>query len=119
MVQRLVFNIVAQAQYNARRAGITSAIVIAILIPVGICGFCLILKLRESASERSAGKSKTYYGGGGGNDYQDAPRNSGTNDMDRRSGSGSSGKATSPAVTKANDDNQHQGVYYTNEPLYQ
>ncbi len=47
----------AQAQYNARRAGITSAIVIAILIPVGICGFCLILKLRENAAERSAAKT--------------------------------------------------------------
>jgi len=46
----------AQNQYNARRAGITSAIVIAIAIPVGIAGFCLVLTLREKAAERAAAK---------------------------------------------------------------
>lgn len=52
-----------QGQYNARRAGITSAIVIAVLIPVGICGFCLILTLRERAAQRAEGG---YDAGGGG-----------------------------------------------------
>ena len=46
----------AQNQYNARRAGITSAIVIAICIPVGIAGFCLVLTLREKAAERAVAK---------------------------------------------------------------
>ena len=49
----LVFSITAQGAYNARRAGITAAIVVAVLIPVGICGFCLILKLREKAAEKA------------------------------------------------------------------
>lgn len=41
----------AQAQYNAQKAGITSAIVLAVLIPIGILGFCLVLKLRQRAQE--------------------------------------------------------------------
>jgi len=44
---------IPQGAYNARRAGITAAIVVAVLIPVGICGFCLILKLREKAAEKA------------------------------------------------------------------
>lgn len=42
----------AQSLYNARQAGITSAIVVAVLVPVGICGFCFLLRLRQNASER-------------------------------------------------------------------
>jgi len=55
-------NCIAQARYNAQRAGITSAIVLAVLIPLGICGFCLILTLRERAAEKAVAKR----GGGGG-----------------------------------------------------
>ena len=51
----------AQADYNTRRAGITSAIVVAILIPVGICGFCLLLKLRQNAAEK---REDNYYDSG-------------------------------------------------------
>ena len=50
------FFITAQARYNAQRAGITSAIVLAVLIPLGICGFCLILTLRERAAEKAVAK---------------------------------------------------------------
>lgn len=42
---------VAQTVYNSQRAGITSAIVISILLPLGICAFCCILKLRENVLE--------------------------------------------------------------------
>ena len=45
-----------QSQYNAQKAGITSAIVIAVLLPIGICGFCLILKLRQNAAEKREDK---------------------------------------------------------------
>ena len=41
-----------QSQYNAQKAGITSAIVIAVLLPIGICGFCLLLQLRNRAAEK-------------------------------------------------------------------
>ena len=50
-----------QSQYNAQKAGITSAIVIAVLLPIGICGFCLLLKLRQNASEKREDK---YYNEG-------------------------------------------------------
>ena len=50
-----------QSQYNAQKAGITSAIVIAVLLPIGICGFCLLLKLRQSAAEKREDK---YYNDG-------------------------------------------------------
>ena len=54
------FFLTAQADYNTRRAGITSAIVIAILIPVGICLFCVLVHLRQKASEKAFNKGGTY-----------------------------------------------------------
>ena len=53
-----------QSQYNAQKAGITSAIVIAVLLPIGICGFCLLLQLRNRAAEKREEKE-----GGGGYTY--------------------------------------------------
>ena len=38
---------IAQGQYNRRRAGISVAIAMSVLIPVLICGVCFILHLRE------------------------------------------------------------------------
>ena len=53
-----------QSQYNAQKAGITSAIVIAVLLPIGICGFCLLLKLRQNAADKREDKlERDYYGG--------------------------------------------------------
>lgn len=46
------FQIPAQEQYNANQAGITAAIVIAVLIPVGLALFCLFLKIRDHIIER-------------------------------------------------------------------
>ena len=54
-------NTIVQSQYNAQKAGITSAIVIAVLLPIGICGFCLLLKLRQNAAEKR--EDKYYYEG--------------------------------------------------------
>jgi len=51
----------AQSLYNARRAGITSAIVLAVCVPIGICLFCLLVRLRQRGFEM--GRQK---GGGGG-----------------------------------------------------
>ena len=39
----------------------TSAIVIAVLLPIGICGFCLLLKLRQNAAEK---REDNYYDSG-------------------------------------------------------
>ncbi len=39
-------------QYNSQQAGITAAIVLAILIPVGCCLVCLIIRLRQHAIEQ-------------------------------------------------------------------
>ncbi len=39
-------------QYNAQQAGITAAIVIAVLIPVGCCIVCLFLRLRQNVIEQ-------------------------------------------------------------------
>ena len=55
---------IVQAQYNAQKAGVTSAIVIAVLLPIGICGFCLLLQLRNRAAEKREEKE-----GGGGYNY--------------------------------------------------
>jgi len=48
---------IPQSVYNAQRAGITSAIVIAILLPLGICAFCLIMHLRNKAIDKQGGAS--------------------------------------------------------------
>ena len=48
----LMFFIAEQSQYNSQQAGITTAIVLAVLIPVGCVLGCLLFKLREVAKER-------------------------------------------------------------------
>ena len=58
------------SQYNAQKAGITSAIVIAVLLPIGICGFCLLLQLRNKAADV---REKKEGGGGGYNTYNQGP----------------------------------------------
>ena len=66
------FNIcIEQSQYNAQKAGITSAIVIAVLLPIGICGFCLLLQLRNKAAD--VREKKEGGGGGGYNTYNQGP----------------------------------------------
>ena len=42
----------AQSVYNAREAGITSAIVIAVCLPIGICLWCFLIRLRQTGEER-------------------------------------------------------------------
>ena len=61
---------IEQSQYNAQKAGITSAIVIAVLLPIGICGFCLLLQLRNKAADV---REKKEGGGGGYNTYNQGP----------------------------------------------
>lgn len=41
----------AQSQYNSQRAGITTAIVLAVLVPLGLLGFYIVVKLRQNAQE--------------------------------------------------------------------
>eukprot|EP00096_Caligus_rogercresseyi_P016874 TRINITY_DN996_c0_g2_i4.p1 TRINITY_DN996_c0_g2~~TRINITY_DN996_c0_g2_i4.p1 ORF type:complete len:133 (-),score=7.09 TRINITY_DN996_c0_g2_i4:122-493(-) len=41
-----------EGEYNAHQAGMTSGIVIAILIPVIALGFCAFMKIRSNGSER-------------------------------------------------------------------
>ena len=51
-----------QSQYNAQKAGITTAIVVAVLLPIGICAFCFLLYIRNKAVERR--EEKEGVGGG-------------------------------------------------------
>ena len=66
-----LYKCIEQSQYNAQKAGITSAIVIAVLLPIGICGFCLLLQLRNKAADVREKKE----GGAGGayNTYNQGP----------------------------------------------
>ena len=106
-----------QSQYNAQKAGITSAIVIAVLLPIGICGFCLLLKLRQNAAER---REEMYYNDGAGNanqppkeskpmNYQPNITNSGSD----RSSSRSSGKKS-----KGSSDDRDSGIQTTEVKLH-
>ncbi|TRY73653.1 hypothetical protein TCAL_08799 [Tigriopus californicus] len=40
---------IPQSQYNSQRAGITTAIVLAVLVPLGLIGFYIVVKLRQNA----------------------------------------------------------------------
>ena len=51
-----------QSQYNAYRAGITSAIVVAVAVPIGICLWCLLLHLRRKGFERGEEKRQRFGG---------------------------------------------------------
>ena len=101
--------IAAQADYNTRRAGITSAIVVAILIPVGICGFCLIVHLRQKATEKAYDKNPT-------NTIQ---RN--TDTVENNSIVYKQGIIKEENNVQQNGSRKaskvHEGEYYTNEPL--
>ena len=80
-----------QKQYNAYRAGVTTAIVLAILVPVGIALYCLLLYLRARGTEK--GLAKGY---GGGNFYQQsATRPNITASASGSSGSGANNKKSS------------------------
>ena len=50
-----------QSQYNAQQAGITTAIVVAILLPIGICLFCFLLHIRNKAAEKREEKNANTY----------------------------------------------------------
>ncbi len=79
----------AVSQYNSQQAGITAAIVIAVLIPVGCCLVCLIIRLRQHAIEQRQGYSAAnanYAAGGGGNVYKPTTVAAGDYDSDERGG---------------------------------
>ena len=112
----------AQSVYNAQRAGITSAIVICILLPLGICAFCLIMHLRNKAIERgegSGGPPPKASNGRTNVDQRFSPVRSsgnssakkGSTDSDRDSGFHVNGKVT----TAPNRNNSDADVRYNNE----
>ena len=90
---------------------------IAVLLPIGICGFCLLLKLRQNAAER---REEMYYNDGAGNanqppkeskpmNYQPNITNSGSD----RSSSRSSGKKS-----KGSSDDRDSGIQTTEVKLH-
>ena len=107
--------------YNAQRAGITSAIVISILLPLGICAFCLIMHLRNRAIERNDGGGappkaavgRTNVGQRFGPDRSsgNSSGKKGSTDSDRDSGFHANGKVTAAPARNDSDDD----VRYNNE----
>ena len=87
--------------YNSQKSGITSAIVICILLPLGICAFCLVVKLRERGRER----------GGGDGDGPAKNNSDGRKSVGQRFGairsSGSSGR-------KGNSDSDRDSGFHAN-----
>ena len=106
---------IAQGQYNRTRAGISVAIAMSIVIPFLICGACLILRLREIGFRRSATKqqqqqtfpaSATATAATTFNEEQPITTKV-------RQGGGTPQFSRKPR----NPSSNHEGVYYTNEPL--
>ena len=105
-----------QDQYNRRRAGISSAIAISVLVPFMICAGCFLVKMRENLAE----KYQNYRSGSSApvqtrfvNSNQNA-----NNDLNQN-GAGQLADDTkgAPGGRKAPSKHKHEGEYYTNEPL--
>ena len=106
--------IAAQSDYNTRRAGITSAIVIAILIPVGICLFCVLIHLRQRAQEKAYNK-----GYGDNRNANTFERNTDTVENNSIVFKPAPSKEVQEIKVQENGrkTSKHEGEYYTNEPL--
>ena len=125
---------IAQGQYNRTRAGISVAIAMSIVIPFLICGACLILRLREIGFRRSATKQQQQIATAPTAAEPDPnPRMSSTTrtrpELDSttfnedpitttkvRQG-GTSHQFSRKQQQPRNPSSNHEGVYYTNEPL--
>jgi hypothetical protein len=101
----------AQTLYNSQKAGITSAIVICILLPLGICAFCLIVHFRNKNSEgyddqdprpARAAEGRTNVGQRFGADRSSgnssASGKKGQSDSDRDSGFHANGRVTTASA---------------------
>ena len=121
---------IAQGQYNRTRAGISVAIAMSVVIPFLICGACLILRLREIGFRRSATKQQQQPTAP---EPDPNPRMSSTTrtrpELDSttfnedpitttkvRQG-GTSHQFSRKLQQPRNPSSNHEGVYYTNEPL--
>ena len=124
---------IAQGQYNRTRAGISVAIAMSIVIPFLICGACLILRLREIGFRRSATKQQQQIATAPTAAEPDPnPRMSSTRTRPEpdsttfnedpitttkvRQG-GTSHQFSRKQQQPRNPSSNHEGVYYTNEPL--
>ena len=126
---------IAQGQYNRTRAGISVAIAMSIVIPFLICGACLILRLREIGFRRSATKQQQQIATAptAAAEPDPNPRMSSTTrtrpELDSttfnedpitttkvRQG-GTSHQFSRKQQQPRNPSSNHEGVYYTNEPL--
>lgn len=101
-----------QAQYNGRKAGVSAAIAVSVLIPFVICAGCFLVRMRETIVEKyqnhrssGVGSGGGYGGGGGGK----------TNNFQEYSDNTNNQPANDPS--RARKSSKHEGVYYTNEPL--
>lgn len=120
-----MLKIQVQSQYNAQKAGITSAIVIAVLLPIGLCGFCLLLKLRQNAADKREDKIDRGY-------YDDGTNNAGTSERESRpmyepnitnSGPGTSRSSSSSGgrkkkIGRGDSDDRDSGIQATDVKLH-
>ena len=111
----------ALGAYNSRRAGVSAAIAMSVLIPFLICGACLIFRWRASMS------TNQDFGGNGNPTSHNVYQRQQNNPMQHqitKSASFSDDEAVpkssrlgTPQTKQRNPSSPHQGVYYTNEPL--
>ena len=111
----------ALGAYNSRRAGVSAAIAMSVLIPFLICGACLIFRWRASMS------TNQDFGGNGNSTSHNVYQRQQNNPMQHqitKSASFSDDEAVpkssrlgTPQTKQRNPSSPHQGVYYTNEPL--
>ena len=126
---------IAQGQYNRTRAGISVAIAMSVVIPFLICGACLILRLREIGFRRSATKQQQQIATAptAAAEPEPNPRMSSTTRTRPEPDSttfnedpitttkvrqgGTSHQFSRKQQQPRNPSSNHEGVYYTNEPL--
>lgn len=108
---------VEQNAYNARRAGISSAIALSVLIPFSICGFCLIIRLRERAASQ---RGDYYEETTNRSQFQAtaATQKAAFDDDSKVKEKCAAAVEDRPGTPKRHRKaSGHEGVYYTNEPL--
>ena len=96
--------------YNRRRAGISTAIALSVLIPFVIIAGCFLVRMREVVQERNSG-GQARIGGSERNEL-----NSRSSDPKLPINKTENGQSGGEIVTPRKNS-KHEGVYYTNEPL--
>ncbi len=104
----MYLHVLAQSVYNRRKAGVSSAIALAVLVPFIICAGCFLVHMRGTIVE----KYNTHRYGGNYNSTR------GGNKTDfARLAANHNGTSADSGQDNGRKASKHEGTYFTNEPI--